>query len=604
MELVSRNDLLHGRKRKVWLWCLLLCFAAHSHGESLDDLSAIVWTPQTRSFSDPEHLNAVLQVAPAVTVQVAQGSSPSALIKRLYGFGASDSKDAYAAVENRILALNGATDATRLPWGKVLVPDLPRMTSRAPTPGLFDGPVVTNSSAVVNTLPAISGDSPAFAYTRLVSITDPIADSLNFTRIDRYLATDAQEVVKRATATGLPVLAGAESGIQLADASDNCSDTAAKVLSAQEEALIGKAFRESSSAMERYLVVLDTGWPTHEEQLVALRTMRRIFDVVRTGLRLSGTNMPRFEPEQKAASFMPPTHAHACMILRSLREFVALDPGARVKVVYLPLRPGQPGAREFFRELIALDQIVQLQGGDRFGRKPTLEEINIARSFADNAITSIIALREPWTPGDDVVRIYEPLVSGLIRVLDTYAKIGPVTSAGQAQVKARFWISLSWNFTKFAAPPSLPISSSYMIFAAAGNDRTDFVRGGRLFASEATMSRRVFAVMNSDEASGGLTCGSSVFGKLWDAENSDANIAAFPGRLSSAPSSACPGLGGGTSFSAPRLAWLSAARDSALSNEGDTWTRKLGLKLLKSRLKVPADPGSAPVSIQRLFDSE
>lgn len=601
---ISRFAVPKGISGCFWVLSLLLSIVAQVYGESLDDLGAIVWTQQTRSFSDPDRLSATLQVAPTVAVNNPEGSSPSELIKRQYGFGSSDSPEAYAIFEARILALNSAADATRLPAGRIFVPDLPTMTSRSSAAMAPEAPVVRNGSMVVRLGAGTPADSPSFAYTKPISIADPIRNSLNYTRIDRYLATDAQQIVDRANQAGISVLAGSETGIQLADNAGNCNDAAANILSKDEREIIASALNAAPAKIEHYVIVLDTGWPTYEQQLFSLRTVRRIFDDVRTSLRLSTDALARFEPDLPAVLFVPPTHVHACMIHQSLREFVALDQNERLKVLYLPLRPGQSTAREYFRELIELNQLIELMGGELFSRSPTVREIRVAKNFADLALANLTALQAPWSSGDDVVRIYEPLVSGLIRVLDTYSRIDSVSVPGHSKVNARFWISLSWNFTRYAAAPSLPLSQSYMVFAAAGNDKTDFVVGRRLFASEAASSRRVFAVMNSDEKSGSLTCNSSVFDKLWEERNVDTNIASFPGRLSGESTSLCPGPGGGTSFSTPRLAWLSAATDIAFGADGDSWSNALGIRLLKSRLKVDADPNSAPISIKRLFDAK
>jgi len=606
---ISRSEVSRGSSGCLWGLGLLLSIVAQVHGESLDNLGAIVWTQQTRSFSDPDRLSATLQVAPTVAVKNPQGSSPSELIKRQYGFGASDSPEAYAIFESKILALNNAADATHLPAGRVVVPDLPTMTSRSSAAIVPEGPVVRNRSMVVDLGVGTPTNSPSFAYTKPISIADRIRNSLNYTRVDRYLATEAQKLVERANQAGVPVLVGSETGIQLSGSAGGCNDAAANdtaenILSKEESDIITSSINASPMKIERYVIVLDTGWPTYEQQLFSLRTVRGIFDAVRTSLRLPTDGLARFDPELRKASFVPPTHAHACMILQSLREFVALDQNERLKVLYLPLRPGQPVASEYFRELIELDQLIEFMGGELFSRSPTEKEMLDAKKIADSALVDLTALNTPWPSGDDVVRIYEPLVSGLIRVLDTYSRINSVSVPGQSKVDARFWISLSWNFTRYAAAPSLPASQSYMLFAAAGNDKTDFVAGRRLFASEAASNRRVFAVMNSDEKSGGLTCSSAVFGNLWEAQNVDANVASFPGRLSGQPTSLCPGPGGGTSFSTPRLAWLSAAADIAFGVDGDSWWKALEVRLLKSRLKIDIDQNSAPISVKRLFDAK
>lgn len=592
------------------LWALLLpvfgCawFAmSAANAESLDDLGGIVRVEHTRSFSDVDRLAFSVLTAPPVVIQLSQGSSPSQLIKQNYGFGASDSPEAYGLMESRILKLNGVSDPTRLPAGNVLIPDLPILTSRSALTTASAGPVVRNSSPVVGLRDAEGRNLSRFAYSRPIKIDGSIARSLTYTRLDRYSAIEAAQIIAEAAKQNQSVVGGIEAGIQLAASQTDCTDPSAEVLSAEERTIIKKALGASNDRTERYLIVLDTGWPTFEDQVQSLQSMRHILDAVRSAMRLPESALPRFDAGLSVGAFVPISHAHACMVSRSLREFTSLDKDGRIKVIFLPLRPGQAKTRDLFREIIELDQLITALGGELFARSPSEEEIRLAKEFSSEVLEKLPALREVWAVGDDVVRIYEPLISGQLRIFDTYARITPVSAPGMTKVDARFWLSLSWNFTKFAATPSLPSSGSYMVFVAAGNDRQDFVVGRRLFASEAASGRRVFAVMNNDEELGTLTCNSAHFSTLWDDENSDSNIGSFPGRLGTTSSQPCPGAGGGTSFSTPRLAWLSAASDVSSRAEDLNWPKTLSLRLLKSREKVERDPSSAPIRIGKLFAS-
>lgn len=592
-------------------WALLLpvgactLFAAPTaDAEPLDDLVGIVRVEHTRSFSDVDNLAFTLQTAPPVAIQLPQGSSPSQLIRRVYGFGATDSPEAYRLMESRILQLNSASDATRLPAGTVFVPDLPVLTSQSAASMESTGPLVRNPSTVIGARVPETPKFRRFAYTQPIKIGRPIAQSLAYLRLERYSANEAARIIAEAAKQNRGVAGGIEAGIQLAANPTDCAGASAEVLLSEERSAIATALSGATDQTERYLFIPDTGWPTLDDQVQSLQSMRRILDAVRSALRVQVSTLSRFDPTVLSTAFVPASHVHACMISRSLREFISLDKGKRIRIVFLPLRPGQVSARELFSELIELDQLILALGGDQFARTPSADEIRLAREFAREALAKLPALKEPWAAGDDVVRMYEPLISGLLRILDTYARISPVVAPGMSKVDARFWVSLSWNFTKFAATPSLPSSGNYMVFAAAGNDKQDFVVGRRLFASEATSGRRVFAVMNNDEKVGALTCNSALFATLWDGENSDSNIGSFPGRLDTTSSLPCPGLGGGTSFSTPRLAWLTIASDVRSRANDLNWPKTLSLRLLKSREKVDGDPYAAPIRVKKLFFSQ
>ena len=594
----------HAHRLSVAL-CSLGLVAFRAHAESLDDLAGIVRVEHTRSFSDVDRLAYTVQTSPTATVQVSSGTAPSELIMRVYGFGASNSRDAYNLMESRILELNRASSPTKLPAGKVFVPDLPMLTSRSVAATDSASPVVRNPSAVVGIDAHGAAKFQGFAYAKPIKIGSPIGQSLTYTRLDRHSASEAARIIAEAAKQNQNVAAGIEAGIQLAANPTDCSEPSAEVLSTAERNAIGAALNGATDQTERYLFVLDTGWPTQEDQVRSMQLLRRILDTTRSAVRLPASALSRFDPAIQPEAFVPMSHAHACMISRAMREFVALDKSGRIKTVFVPLRLGQTPSRDFFREIIELDQLIIALGGELFARSPAADEIALAKQFASVALSQLKALKEPWAAGDDVVRVYEPLISGLLRILDAYARINPVVTQGMMpKVDARFWLSLSWNFTKFAAAPSLPTSDNYMVFAAAGNDKQDFVVGHRLFASEATIGKRVFAVMNHDEKLGILTCNSALFATLWDEENSDSNIGSFPGRLGMITSQLCPGPGGGTSFSTPRLAWLTAASDAASRAKDVNWQKTLSVRLLKSREKVEADPNAAPIRVLKLFSSQ
>lgn len=571
--------------------------SARVNAESLDNLMAIVKVEQSRSFGDIARLEKTLKSAPLAQAQLLPGSSPSELIKNTYGFGSSDSKEAYELIERRILDLNNAPSPTRLRAGRVIVPDLPILTSRSVEAFQRAEITVRNSSRPI----PVDPDAPyQFSYAESLSINHPIKDTLVYDRVELYSASEAVSLIEEARSSGSELSSGMEVGIQLSSKSEDCAKSPSSVLSKEDKHVISNALKVPVDNTERYVVVLDTGWPTFEHMQRSLKIMHAIFDKVKRGIRLPDDAITRGNKISSSRNFSLPSHSHACMIHRSLQEFVELDQGERIKLVLLPLRPGQEGSRDLFREIIELDQVIQSLGG-LFHSSPSPYQINSAKEFAEKALTKLPALTDTWAAGDDVVRIYEPIISGLIRIFDVYTRIDPGVVPGEIKVDARFWLSLSWNFTRFEVPPALPLSDSYMVFAAAGNDGQDFVAARRLFASEATMGWRVFAVMNSDPKVGGLTCQSALFQGLWSEGDLANNIGSFPGHLDGDPTHPCPGSGGGTSFSTPRLAWLAAASDTASKAKASKWTKTISLRLLKSREKVSGDPHAAPIRVAKLF---
>lgn len=573
-----------------------------SHAESLDDLGAIVRTEHTRSFNDTKRLEFSIKTAPLVQIEMPPGGSPSQMIKDHYGFGISNSKESYQLVESRILKINGVSSATQFPSGIALVPDLPTLTSQVPNSDKSIGPTVTNKSPLSHIEHEEKENFSFIGYEKQLIIPGKIENSLVYTRVDRYSATDAARILNETGGQNSNIGVGFEMGIQLSQRDGDCQNESAKVLSNAEKEALQKAIKLNQDKTERYLVVLDTGWPSFEDQVYSLQHMRNIFDVVRKSIRVDDESISKFSPKIHSLDFIPLDHQHACMISNALKEFSSLDKDNRIKILFVPIRPGQARSRELFREILEIDQLISSKGDQLFSRKPSKEEIQLSKEIAKKAIDNLPALQWSWKTGDDVVRVYEPLISGLIRIFDTYAGEKPQDEPGFTDIDARFWLSFSWNFTKFAARPSLPQGDNYMVFAATGNDGKDFFSENRLYAREAISGRRVFAVMNSDHEIGKLTCKSAIYTELWHGENI-ANVGSFPGRLGTTSNQLCPGAGGGTSFSTPRVAWIAAASDVSQRANNLVWPLELSSRLLKGREKIKEDPLSAPIRILKVFSN-
>src|SRR5690606_14523085 len=123
---------------------------------------------------------------------------------------------------------------------------------------------------------------------------------------------------KMAKALNIPVSAGFEIGVQLATDTGSCDVTSAHVLSAEQKAFLEQSLSTVPPAGQRFLFILDTGWPTHEEQLSSLRSLRHILDTVRAAARVGTSDLARFSATLLSGEFTAPEHGHACMIDRSL----------------------------------------------------------------------------------------------------------------------------------------------------------------------------------------------------------------------------------------------------------------------------------------------
>jgi hypothetical protein len=112
---------------------------------------------------------------------------------------------------------------------------------------------------------------------------------------------------------------------------------------------------------------------------------------------------------------------------------------------------------------------------------------------------------------------------------------------------------MSWTTPDQWFQPNVPEGFYGLFVAAAGNIPALNIYSDprQQFAARSKSPGDVLAVMNTDE-NGSPVCDSSVFGN----DLTDVFGVAFPGYLGPAPTDC------GTSFSAPRVAWLIAAREA------------------------------------------
>ncbi|MFC5477773.1 hypothetical protein [Massilia suwonensis] len=584
------------------VFALCMCKAWDAHAEEKFELKTIIVSVQTRSFAELERLKQSIALAPSASAVVPKGSTPSKVISQLYGIGPTNSPAAYDAIQRKIFELNGVVDEKSLKAGKIIVPDMPKLTSRTDTDLVEEKLTIAKNTSKIIAQESLGGIESGVdkTYESLIKIKEPLRRSINYLRAEILASEQAKELLKQADEVGAIYATGSEAQINLSANEVDCADINSKFLSDDEVASIQTALKDSPRNKERYLLVFDTGWPTYEDRQRSLEFLRKAFDDVRKAIQLKSTDMPVFSTTSPGA-FSPPDHPHSCMIRQSMLQTRSIDAQGLIKIIYIPLRPGQIGAQDYFRELLALSQLVKAKGAEVFSRAPTANEIQLANTFASASLSSTSTLSTPWKRDQNMIAIYEPLISGLLQILNAYAKIDLNMKGGRPSVDVKFFLSTSWNFTNYTIAPELPHAFTYMVFAAAGNDGADFIVSQRLFASHALTNRQIVAVMNSDLETGYSTCSTAVFNDIWNSHYSASAVVSFPGRLSSDRESSCPGLGGGTSFSTPRLAWIAAVSELSNPTTQLSWQNEISERLVSSRSKVQGDFKAAPVSIKKLL---
>jgi LysM repeat protein len=296
------------------------------------------------------------------------------------------------------------------------------------------------------------------------------------------------------------------------------------------------------------MVVLDDSWPDDIEFAKAMRfiaqasdTIRKYFNMEETfrpdpmGVRIQ-LKFPTTTSFGKAKPY-PDCQLHSAMIKASLNEFTELDKSGVVQVIYLPANLAQGGAPAAYKEILYVSQLALIQGA---------------------AIKDRIPVPNSKLPIDDVGKVikYGHLAGPLLpfssntpsqtdkAIIDAVALFLELYS--QASSRPHL-LSLSWTTEDLTFPVTWRDAGYGLKIAAAGNDkgRDIFAEPPLQFATRAVSPGNLLAVENGDST--GLNCDSNRLPM-----NVNAFGLTFPGRVDA---EIC-----GTSYSAPRVAWLLALR--------------------------------------------
>lgn len=299
------------------------------------------------------------------------------------------------------------------------------------------------------------------------------------------------------------------------------------------------------------LLILDSGWPTAANRAAAYAWFNKMTAAASKAIGLNPA-----APLQPSAPFTDAQIGHSTSIDKSLAPFREIDTFASVREIYLPLTNDQ-GSRTMLVELIRLAEIARYTDDRDAGPAPaTLRR-------ADQTAKRIVDQLPPVTRGSEL-RTDKAVVEALLVVLELAG-----TSLDRYFVLNESWTART-PVNQFAS-----ISNTRVFTVAAAGNKSIL----NVFSNDVEFARRsltqmdTLAVVNMNEA-GSLQCESS----RADTPNGDPLIAGFDGRIDS---NSC-----GTSFAAPRVAWVLAAAEAYRTEVLYTpaaWQSWLSSKVRKSR---------------------
>lgn len=504
-------------------------------------------------------LNAMLASLPSREMKVRQGETIATIIQREFGIlpiRRGIRRPAYDAILDDIRTRNPAIGSpeTLLP-GSLLVPALPRVNSSGTSEYL--NPQQTPSVTVGKLSAAAYQYEEAVATKPTLERSDSVA-----TVVFRLPAGAAENLTAGvnsapAAAKATETVVSATMHVRLHPSAEELTarlERSHNVLSQTEASFLDSLARTARRRV--YLVILDSGWP---DQAACVTAKQAVFEMVQAARAELGVPVRDRPASFRCEGFSPPSDRHSKVIKESLREFTELPSAESVRVVYLPLTTEQ-SAGPVLKELLIVHFIEQLQA-DR-ATQGGCPKSNPDCASGDEAEAGrqadLVLERLPQAFVTTGLVTDKAIVESAWRVLSLAS-----TANGTFGFLSESWV-VAPNYLKVMEPDD----PAAIVVAAAGNEGTDIYtndRGKRLdFASRSQKSDGYLAVVNMDRSGAFKAkpiCKSSFVDLQYIQELPTVRVVGFDGRTRESDDEC------GSSFAAPRVAWLLALREAIRQTE-------------------------------------
>jgi hypothetical protein len=497
-------------------------------------------------------LNVILDSSPPRAVPIQEDDTVSAIVQRLFNVSQQWTPAVYDALLATIGKLNPDVDFRKLtPGTTIKVPQLPLTGKSSPGP--------SPKNRVPNLLAAM-GETVRWSEVT-AEFTGPLTRAQQFARAAqtelqyfRLPASQAKKYIQAMSAGGR--FGFGQSGrmaVVLAGAAAD-SQQAGPILSEALATRIRNGLAAAGDNSPRPIVViLDDSIPDSASYKAAKEFILSASKAFPTLAQLKPS--PYAERLAKQSDLIIPTEAdllypnlrlHSGMIHKALDEFTALDSNGTVKVIYLPLTTTQTETGPIVRQIIYLGQLLKMcPPGSQY--TATADRAAQAQGLTEQIIQDDSALGftplQPFTGEQLTVTTDSMYLESLSIFLKYYSDV-----TRQPHV-----LSFSWTVPDLQLMTYFQPGAYGWKVTAAGNGangqginvlRQPYVQ----FAYRGLDPKDFVVVANSTGSS--AACPSNIFD---DPPEVKVLGLAFPGSLN--------GTLCGTSFSAPRVAWLLGARE-------------------------------------------
>jgi LysM repeat protein len=467
--------------------------------------------------------------------KVKPGDSLQSIATNVYGISASKAHSTYAQLETAISSMNDLSDPNRIAAGQALVvPGLPRMQSAqinagAPletqTPSIELGPTRTDI------LSGSGYDYSASAVLTPGQVTNIGQSRSALVRQTQWLPTSVARKDPNITVLAQPI--SIDFGQAVGGAADDLTQDIQNL----------RTYVSAHPAIHQTIMyVLDDSWPDSAAFAESVKFFQQADAKIRQTFNLGSSMWPASLTAPQATTTFPwltnGGASHAAAIKGALSSFSTVS--SSVKVIYVPLFTEQTGAKDLLGEIIFVNLLGHYKQEDLENPVPA-QKLQVLTEQAVNVRNQILQSLPAYS-SNQPTDTDEAVVTGLLNFAQWYAQI-----SGEPFFLNTSWVVKQYEFT-FGPPPGLLGAT---LAAVGDNPGTDIFATNVLLASHASaFPGDVIAIMNNHPDGSRGNCTS-----YWTATGQDPVYGlSYDGFLAN---NVC-----GTSFSAPRIAWMLALRET------------------------------------------
>jgi hypothetical protein len=540
-----------------------------SDSEELGAAEVSVDTAYDDSPRSLQEVQAILSLPQFETINANGGSTLQSLIEQRYGILRTKLPKSFEALSTAIAKLNSLSNTGKLHPGTLKMPLLPARYATQVSRKGHAAP--KNMQGFVNLI--TSGLNGALQRVDISESLRPIGSSRVVLNIPftRGVAKQTQEVSKV-----LPFsILRSRMRVQF-ESVGSASGTLHTTLSDEDRDAIMKGLKLHNSRGAT-VFILDQGWPDEDDYRNSLAELRRLVDHANQFYKLDAVNWDTPMTHDEFYSTVPPQHS--VEIQQSLQEFTGMDREHVVKVVYVPMSRKQ-NSDQILREMLKLYMIRRDVGTRRdlsqvekeaYSKKATDFEARVLNQLSptDPGMPDAPGWGDPKFPYQQTWETDSSIAAAVWYLAELESYQSPTSSV--------YFLNESWTVLPDIVHFEAPDKSFGIVVAAVGNAPGMEVNGklGEVeFARLATPANNVLAALDANAGDDQPECRSAM---IAEADLYRTMAASFDGNVTEG---VC-----GSSFSAPRIAWILALSEAVRTDSPDVrhWADSVQQKLIAAR---------------------